>query len=541
MKIIMHAQNNISAVQHLRIIFISICIFFSAFSEAYCYDIFYTVTIDSPNSHRAVIDMKVSNINENSINVVEYGARQGGYVFINVIAFEAKDEHGNELFINHTEGDDCSSEYDSWEIESSGLSSVYLTYTIQTSKIDCGGGGTYDDFYYSYISEDFAALMPETLFLFPSDTNKIDSLEVKFLLPASWSIICSWENQNSHYNMQMPLDPVGRLYFPTNIGIGHIETIKKEIRNSLVSVATYDNWPEEKKQILAENTWKLYYNLATAWGSWASEPYNVIYIPHSDDDEVIMGGFSEGGVFYSLKDGDPEHFGFWIDLATELVETRYNGYEWGIKAPGWYYGGFAWFYGMKAVCNTYIYVNSSYSLFGMYDIYIDSYVNQGKDLPLIDIENSGDGWFARVKGSLFAYIIARELNLRSDGNYNIDSFSQYLLKKYWGKSDRVDEDTFKFELESFSGIDFTDIFNKYVYGNDTISLDWGLQDDDGDGLINTNEIIWDTSPHNPDTDADGYTDKQEIDAETDPKDRRSCPGPCPVKPISGILSLLFFD
>ncbi|WP_419571480.1 thrombospondin type 3 repeat-containing protein [Rheinheimera sp.] len=48
-------------------------------------------------------------------------------------------------------------------------------------------------------------------------------------------------------------------------------------------------------------------------------------------------------------------------------------------------------------------------------------------------------------------------------------------------------------------------------------------DDDGDGLVNQQEILIGTSPTNPDTDADGVSDGDEVAAGTDPLDDTSYP------------------
>lgn len=42
-------------------------------------------------------------------------------------------------------------------------------------------------------------------------------------------------------------------------------------------------------------------------------------------------------------------------------------------------------------------------------------------------------------------------------------------------------------------------------------------DDDGDGLNNADELLWDTDPSNPDTDGDGYLDGEEVAARHDPR------------------------
>lgn len=52
-----------------------------------------------------------------------------------------------------------------------------------------------------------------------------------------------------------------------------------------------------------------------------------------------------------------------------------------------------------------------------------------------------------------------------------------------------------------------------TYALDTVS---GQKDDDKDGLLNWEEALWKTDPHNPDTDNDGTPDGAEVDAGRSP-------------------------
>ena len=50
-------------------------------------------------------------------------------------------------------------------------------------------------------------------------------------------------------------------------------------------------------------------------------------------------------------------------------------------------------------------------------------------------------------------------------------------------------------------------------------------DGDNDGLLCCDELAHGTDPNNPDTDGDGWTDGEEVDARKDPLDPKSHPGP----------------
>jgi Bacterial TSP3 repeat len=54
-----------------------------------------------------------------------------------------------------------------------------------------------------------------------------------------------------------------------------------------------------------------------------------------------------------------------------------------------------------------------------------------------------------------------------------------------------------------------------------------IQDTDGDGLSDEDELLYGTDPRKIDTDQDGYSDKREIDASWNPLSRELSPGQKP--------------
>jgi hypothetical protein len=508
--------------------------------DSVCYglDIFYTATISNPSSSEVNLRMEVSNITVSDFWIIEYRANQG--FFLNVIKIEAKDSAGKQLVINSFPGIP-GSENDKWELKTNGSSEAVIDYTIKASKIDSYDNSPTDPYYYSYLTNDFGVFMPETLFIFPGDTSNLDSIKVRFVVPEIWEIICPWQMNDGIYDMSLPKDPMGKFYFPTIIGFGEFEKTSRFIGDAHVSVANYKYLANEKKHDLSDKVFKIYRYLTSVWGSSLKQPFIVIFGDRAADGTDILGGFCEGGIFYDETD-PPDYNG----LIAEIVEYRYSGWKWGIARSGdtsWYFSGCASYYSMKTLLKILYDTSYIYDLFIIYQEYLDNYVKTGKDVPLkIVVPDYNDGWLPRNKGILFMYLIAEQLYLDTNGKKNIDDFSKYLFQKYWGTTGGLQSlEDFKNDLEAFSSINFSQIFNDHAFGTKPISIVWGYEDDDGDGLLNAVEIIWDTNPNKVDTDNDGYSDSLEVEGHTDPTNRRSCPGECPPIAAMPWMPVLLLD
>ncbi len=106
-------------------------------------------------------------------------------------------------------------------------------------------------------------------------------------------------------------------------------------------------------------------------------------------------------------------------------------------------------------------------------------IGGGLDMPLVDMPvyfGTENAWTYYVKGGLVAYLINKIL-IEND-NKTLNDFMSYLYRKYNITSWEEREDTAKListeellsELNEFSRYEFTEFFDKYVYGTEILPI-----------------------------------------------------------------------
>jgi hypothetical protein len=376
--------------------------------------------------------------------------------------------------------------------------------------------------YYGYISNDLAVFKAEYVFLFPPKDIFLDSLTVSFEVPQGWQIFSSWAQRDGIY--------FPRALFANNllgvfgsgvIGLGHFDRNTKTIGTAEVTVATYTDWPVLLKDNLAKKLFDIFAYQATVWGDSINEPYTVIFCPNAPDGKGIDGGMAAGGQIISLiinPDGDPSFS--WLDVAANLHGSRWVSSEWGwsIGSPGWFAFGTPGFYALKTLTRTKIYSTSEVEeiLQSYYELYFQNYVAPDKDWALASPE--ADYIFAGWKGMFVTFLLSKEIYIRTSGQKTFDDFNKQLFSKYGYKGAWLQDEDLRKELEILTGSDFTQFFADYIYGTAPIPIDWFFQDDDGDGLSNSMEVLWDTDWLKSDTDGDGMPDGWEVTYGLNPLD-----------------------
>ncbi len=457
-------------------------------------DLNYNLTIEVPSNNQAKVTIVVKNVSVDEFWVEEPNSIEG--FAINVLALSASDNDGNLLAVEYFKGTSDVDPYGGWQakwkIHSSGLSEFTIEYSVTPKIMEWWD----KEPYYGYISDDFAVFLAEYVFLVPTRDFTISTVTVTFNIPQDWLVLTPWPLQDGTYN-PLGLPPRAKhstVFQHSIIGLGPFELNTRTIGNAEVPVAFYGDWSTKAMEEISEIVWDLFTYHASVWGDSLDPPYIVIFFPRiSSDGRQIFGGMSQTGQLIpvtTIQDGKDAIY--WHDPAAELSEARWDGYDWGFmdESCNWFAAGPAQFYAWKSLIQTRI--DNSYeaeSKFrGIYHIYVNQYVDTNKDWALASSEADADKFFIFWKGYLVTLLMSKEIYLQTNGNYTFDDFAEFLFGKYSFTRTPLQEEDIKTELFNLTGIDFTQFFNRYIYGSVPLPIDLSFEDDDGDGLSNALEI-----------------------------------------------------
>lgn len=478
----------------------------------------YVLTITNPPSGQATVTMSISNLSTGTFEVEEHGYHG---LYVNVLSLSAHDSSGNPLPVEHLP--DSGSVYfgqpaDVWRVQCGGATQIVIQYTVKPGLTDPGHG------HRGYIAPDFAMLAGEYVFLVPKG-SPADTVTVSFDLPAGWSAYTPWPRQGNIYDPSIPgLDVIESLSI-SDFALGQFDVYTRTIGTTEVAVAVYHHWAADVKEKLAQWSWRIFDYQTSVFGDSVGTYYLAIFSPVAPDGSDIYAGEWSTSQGYSIRlEGDGSFWGKW-DMFAHQIFHRWNGWAWGM---GGYY---SWFgegpnvlYEMKTITELRIarpYGDMEHQLQQYYTTYLNDYVALGRDRPLASW--GLDEFLVYRKGAMVAFLMAKEIYLRTDGAHSFDEFLQVLFDKYGHYAAPCSEECLKTELAALTGTDFTEFFDDYVYGTETLPMDWAFLDNDGDGLSNALEIGWDTHPERSDSDGDGYDDAIEVRAGSDPLDPLSIP------------------
>ncbi|MFC1555919.1 PQQ-binding-like beta-propeller repeat protein [candidate division KSB1 bacterium] len=130
--------------------------------------------------------------------------------------------------------------------------------------------------------------------------------------------------------------------------------------------------------------------------------------------------------------------------------------------------------------------------------------------PLIYIDSELYFLLCQNKGTLVMFLIDRLMREMTSGVKNIDDFTKYIFDTYADQSTIYFTDSEMLNaLNTLTGSDFTDFFNRYVYGTEKLPLDEYFMDNDSDSLLNYLEDDLGTNRNSADSDGDGINDALE--------------------------------
>jgi len=478
----------------------------------------YVLTIADPASGQAATKMTIKNISTPFFEVEEHAYQN---FYINILSLYAYDSLGRRLSITYVPNSGSTywrRKADVWRIACEGLSQIVVEYAVKPGLIDPLHG------HRSYIAPDFAVLAGEHVFLVPRNAS-IQSVSVAFELPDGWDSYTPWMRQGEVYDPSAPGVDVIENLSSSSFALGQFDVYTHTIGSTQVAVAAYHGLASAARLKLPKRAWQILDYQTAVFGQSVGAYYLAIFCPPAPDGYDIYASEWSNSQGYSIRVYQNGTFqGKW-DMFAHQVFHRWNGFAWGIRGYyPWFSEGPNVLYEMKTLTELRIdgpYGDMAHQLRVYYDTYLSDYVAQGKDQALASLDL--DNFLVYRKGAMVAFLMAKEIFLRTGGEHNFTDFLRVLFDKYGYYAAPCSEECLKAELASLTGTDFTQFFHDYVYGTTTLPMEWAFMDSDGDGLANALEIGWNTHPERPDSDGDGYSDAMEVQKESDPLDPLSIP------------------
>jgi len=167
----------------------------------------------------------------------------------------------------------------------------------------------------------------------------------------------------------------------------------------------------------------------------------------------------------------------------------------------------------------------------LYNYYQTAYVQTGLDRSIVcsDSSEMNCSFLTYFKSGLWAFYLNQRILDATRGEKNIADLSRYLYTTYAGIEQPVTIKDIQDAVNTVAGTDLSEVWTRYAYGNESLSLDYYFQDDDQDGLMNGLEIERHTDPKLADTNGNGIDDSVEyaMDCERTVLDPYYCVGIIP--------------
>jgi len=240
----------------------------------------------------------------------------------------------------------------------------------------------------------------------------------------------------------------------------NFDVFQKEMHNRTVTVAfanDFDLGNQERKDFseFVFNTWAVYWK---EFGGFPYDSYTILYgydLPYGD-----VGAFGRGQETSSAR----------TDYTAHEIYHSWNGNA--FRQDGertWFMEGVTTYYGnMRQQQEGYTYESIMNTFYGYY---LD-YCNAGQDRPLADMSMNDDDYdhtFVAQKGALVAYLLDKKLK---ETGHHLGEVARLIYQRYGIESvGRPTNQEFLSAFNEVSGEDFTDFFNKYIYGTEALPLD----------------------------------------------------------------------
>lgn len=243
------------------------------------------------------------------------------------------------------------------------------------------------------------------------------------------------------------------------------DVFQKEMHNRTVVVAIAKDFGPSNEAVrttLANHifeTWAIFWK---EFGGFPFQSYTVVLgddLPH-DAEKTGSGEYGEG--FETSFDPYLTNFQYY----SHGIYHAWNGNAFRQYQEGrWFMEGVTEYYGFRQSRDTFYVEGLKYA----YQKYIEAY-NAGRDVPLSSINDRGNpDWLHYWKGALVAYLLDKEL---ANHGHHLGEVARIIYQRYGVEyQGRPTDEEILAVISEVSGADFTDFYNKYIDGTDSLPLD----------------------------------------------------------------------
>ena len=357
-----------------------------------------------------------------------------------------------------------------WKVDSVG-SSLTLEYDID--KIVPFGYYTPNQNEISvYLSDEGGVIMAPYFFIYP-DVTDVNSVQIKFNVPTDWMVVTPYIPEGDHFEVQritrsLLIDFLNR----QQIYMGKMKFYaERQVENCTIKFGVleadkgWDATSKFKTQADVESALdavaKCFETLVDFFGE---NPYKVFtmytqFSPSQDPDAPRFPGdryYGNGQQFWEEHIWD-EEIGHMIYafmamhanisdssplIATEAIAKGFGEFYYGPKL--------AW-----KIFEDPIYPGILYYWYLVYERFLQS-------------EWNNNYWFWYLKYPFVALMLDNEIQNATNGAKSLDDVMRYLYSTYKNTGHVVDDHDLQNTVETVTGKNFSELFSKYVYGNEKI-------------------------------------------------------------------------
>lgn len=357
-------------------------------------------------------------------------------------------------------------------IRSKGASVVVVSYRVKPGAMGKHG-------HVGYLDERFGLVSGNSLFLFPDELPVFHKAEVRFTLPQGWGAVCPWRREGDAFFVERGRGPSSSdLLYSLGlavIGLGNFRECQEEIRGLNIKIYTFAGWTEAHANDVCQRIFALARYQLELFGKDVAGDYAVIFVPSAKNGNRVFGGCGTLGQGFEMDEVTPRR----CELFSHRLHHVFNAYDpFGIRmnkrSGGWFQEATASYYEIKALAalGYYDFEERMAQLKSDYD----------RERPRCDAELSRDSivslriqdraWRYQVleflhykKAPLVAYLMDEKMKKETEGRKDLDGFIRHVYARHGMKKGQVD---LKKELRSFTGLDFSDFFRKYVDGKEEL-------------------------------------------------------------------------